>query len=503
MDAAPAVSTTDETRIKSRQRGTRRWFAVVVIGVGVLVSTACVPLHAADLAAQPASSAVNQHAPFLDDLQERTFGFFWETTPAENGLTPDRWPTKTASSIAAVGFGLTSYGVGVERGWITRDEARARTLATLRFFAASKQSPEPHHVSGHRGFYYHFLLADTGERWRQCELSSIDTALLMLGVLYAREYFDDDTAEEVEIRRLADFLYERVEWSWMQPRPPLVAMAWHPEQQAFGGADYRGYNEALFLYVLALGSPTHPIDPAAWDRFTAEYDWAPFYGQEHANFAPLFGHQYAACWIDLRGVKDGAMRERGLDYFENSRRATLAQRAYAIENPQGWRDYGADIWGLTACDGPGVGERVYRGKQHRFASYWARGAAAPRIDDDGTIAPTAAGGSIPFAPEETLRALQTMRDRYGDALYGQYGFRDSFNPSLDQTVGPAPRNGKMVEGLGWFNTDYLGIDQGPILLMAENYRTGSVWEVMRRSEPIRRGLQRAGFTGGWLEPTEP
>ncbi|MEO0530692.1 MAG: glucoamylase family protein, partial [Planctomycetota bacterium] len=307
---------------------------------------------------------------------------------------------------------------------------------------------------------------------------------------------------ERAIRDTADALYRRVEWDWFQPRPPLVAMGWKPEPNqhtpdGFGRADYRGYNEAMFLYVLALGSPTHAIAPAAWESFCSEYTWDEFHGQKFVQFSPLFGHQYAACWIDLRGIQDAYMRQRGIDYFENSRRATLAQRAYAIANPKGWKGYGEDVWGLTACDGPGIGQAEYNGETRRFAGYWARGAGSERVDDDGTIAPTAAGGSIQFAPNETVRALQTMKHRYGEKLYGEYGFFDSFNPSCTDPDRQY-RHGGVHEGIGWVNSDYLGIDQGPILLQAENHRSGFVWDVMRRSPYIQRGLRRAGFTGGWL-----
>jgi hypothetical protein len=446
--------------------------------------------------------ALADDAAFLDDLQQRTFNFFWETAPAENGLTPDRYPSESPCSIAAVGFGLTAYCVGVERGWVDRDAAAERTLATLRFFRDAPQVDGAADGAGMRGFFYHFLDMRTGKRWRDCELSSIDTALLMMGVLAAREYFDGDNAVESEIRETADTLYRNVRWDWMQPRPPLIGMGWRPEEGGFIRADYRGYDEALFLYVLAIGSPTHPVDPAAWEAFTKTYKWADFQGQgEHVNFAPLFGHQYAACWIDLRGVADAYLREKGIDYFENSRRATLAQRQYAIANPGGWRDYGADVWGLTACDGPANIERNYNGQPRRFTAYMARGAAADSVIDDGTIAPTAAGGSIPFAPQETIHALKAMRERYGDRLYGEYGFRDAFNPSFRYTD-VKPQRGVINPEHGWFDSDYLGIDQGPILLMAENHRTAMVWDLMKRSPYVRAGLERAGFEGGWLkEPT--
>ena len=453
------------------------------------------------LAAPTQAIASESDDVLLDDIQRRTFDFFWETTPAENGLTPDRWPSRSPSSIAAVGFALTGYCVGVERGWVPREAAARRVLNTLRFFRDAPQSADAEAVSGYRGFYYHFLDMRSGHRWRRCELSSIDTALLMMGVLAAGEYFDADNAVEDEVRRTADALYRRVEWDWMQPRAPLVAMAWRPENKDFGRADYRGYDEAMFLYVLAIGSPTHSIDPAAWDAFCADYTWADFYGQQHVNFSPLFGHQYAACWIDFRGLKDRYLRDRGIDYFENSRRATLTQRAYAIDNPAGWRDYGPDVWGLTACDGPSNGEHEYLGDRRRFHTYMARGASAEQVIDDGTIAPTAAGGSTPFAPEVVIPALRAMRDRYGDRLYGEYGFRDAFNPSF-RFPGVSPQRGEIDERLGWFDSDHLGIDQGPILLMIENHRTGFVWNLMRKNPYLRAGLQKAGFTGGPLDDSD-
>jgi hypothetical protein len=286
-----------------------------------------------------------------------------------------------------------------------------------------------------------------------------------------------------------------VEWDWAVVRPPALAMAWWPES-GFGDHDYDGYNEAMFLYILALGSPTHPIEPASWAEFTSTNAWLPFHGQEHVNFAPLFGHQYSHIWIDFRGILDPYMRGRGIDYFENSRRATIAQRAYAIANPNGWIGYGADVWGLTASDGPGSFSASVGGRERQFHGYWARGAAAGDVRDDGTIVPAAAGGSIPFAPDITIAALREMQRRWGMYLYGEYGFRDSFNLTL-AGVASAPR-GRIVPGIGWFNDDYLGIDQGPIVLMIENHRTELVWDVMKESPYIVRGLCRAGFTGGWI-----
>lgn len=433
--------------------------------------------------------------PLIRDLQERTFRYFWDTTDPETGLAPDRWPTPSFASIAAVGFALTAYPIGVANGWITREQARTRTLATLRFFATAPQGDGQSDASGYKGFFYHFLGVTKGRRFARAELSTIDTALLLGGVLFAQSWFDADDPAEAEIRSLADQLYAAVDWTWITPRPPFVSMGWHPEN-GFIPSDWNIYNEGLLLYVLALGSPSHPLPPETWDAWTARFDaqWSDKWGEPHLHFAPLFIHQYSHCWIDFRGIRDKYMSAKGIDYFENSRRAVRAQRAYAIANPGGWAGYGADVWGLTACDGPGDFKLRIAGREREFFSYSARG---PDDRDDGTLAPTAAAASIAFEPELASRAIAAMHARYGRGIYGRYGFLDSFNPTLTRTAEPL-RHGKIVPGTGWVDSDHLGIDQGPILLMIENLRSGLVWEVMRRNPHIRRGLQRAGFRGGWL-----
>jgi hypothetical protein len=434
--------------------------------------------------------------PFLDTVQARTFRWFWDVTPATTGLTPDRWPTLTFSSIAAIGFALPSYVVGVERGYVTRTQAAERTLNTLRFLYRLPQGDAPTGVAGHKGFFYHFLDLNTGLRFQQVELSTIDTALLLAGVLVCREYFDGATDSEISIRAYADSLYLRVEWPWTQTRAPLLSMGWHPER-GFIAHDWEGYNEGMIIYILALGSPTHPIAPDAWSKWTETYPWATFYGQPHVNFAPLFGHQYSHIFVDFRGIQDAYMRGRGIDYFENSRRATISQRGHAMRNALGWLGYSGDVWGLTASDGPKDTTVVFNGTPRRFFTYSARGAAANEIRDDGTLAPTAAGGSVPFAPEIAIPALKNMRRIYGDRLFTQYGFLDAFNPSY--RFGGRVQHGSVIPDVGWFNGDYLGIDQGPILLQIENFRSGLIWRLMRRSPYIRAGLLRAGFSGGWLQ----
>ncbi len=441
------------------------------------------------------SMGIGARTDLMADIQERTFRFFWDTTDPKTGLAPDRWPTPSFASIAAVGFALTAYPVGVVHGWISRAQARARTLATLTFFANAPQGPAETGVSGHKGFFYHFLDIETGHRFRNTELSTIDTTLLLGGALFAQGWFDGDHPDEARIRALVDQIYGAVDWTWFTPRAPLVAMGWHPETD-FIPSDWDIYNESLLLYVLALGSPTHPLPPETWDRWTAAFDtqWTTAHGAPHLAFPPLFGHQYSHVWIDFRGIQDRFMRARGIDYFENSRRATLAQRGYAIANPARWTGYGPDLWGLTACDGPGDFTQSIDGRERQFMGYSARGAYER---DDGTIAPTAALGSIAFAPEIVEPAARAMVDRYGTGIYGRYGFFDSFNPTLQDRAAPISA-GRIVPGVGWVDDDYLGIDQGPIVTMIENWRSGLIWETVRKSPHIRRGLMRAGFTGGWL-----
>lgn len=463
----------------------------------ILLAVALAGCRTADLSpSAPAFTPSEAQLQLIDRIQRDTFQWFWDTTNPRNGLVPDRWPTKSFSSIASVGFALTAYGTGAERGWISREQAAERTLTTLRWFLNAPMGDAPRGMTGYRGFYYHFLDMETGERFEQVELSSIDTTLMLAGALFAQSYFDRNDSTERAIRETAEELYRRADWRFFLARPPLVSMGWTPE----GGLhdhDYIGYNETMILYILALGSPTHAIDRQAWDAYTSTYRWETFYGRTHVNFAPLFGHQYSHIWIDFRGIQDEYTRRHGLDYFENSRMATEAQRAYAIDNPGDFRGYGADVWGLTACDGPMDAVLTIDGKQREFRTYQARGAAATEIRDDGTIAPTAAVSSIPFTPQLSIEAASAMIARHGKLVYRQYGFIDAFNETLRIDV--TPQQGAIIPGVGWFNTDYLGIDQGPIVTMIENYRSGLVWDTMKKNPHVIRGLRRAGFSGGWLD----
>ena len=436
--------------------------------------------------------------PFLIELQERTFRFFWDTGNPRNGLIPDRYPTPSFSCIAAVGFGLTTYPIGVERGYVTREAARQRVLATLRFFRDAPQGPSARGVSGYKGFFYHYLDMKTGERFEDSELSTVDTAILLAGVLFCQSYFSGPEREEVEIRDLAEEIYRRVDWRWAQPNVPAISHGWTPED-GFLEYDWRGYNEAMLVYLLALGSPSFPVGQQAWTEWTSTYDksWRKVFGQEYLSFAPLFGHQYTHVWMDFRKIQDDYMRQRGLDYFENSRRAIYAQQAYAIANPLGCQGYGAMMWGITASDGPADVELEDASGKRRFRAYAARGTDT---HDDCTLAPTATVASIPFAPELAIPAVLEMHRRFGQYIYSKYGFFDAFNPSFHFDVPLS--HGRGVAGFGWVDIDYLGIDQGPICAMIENQRTALVWRIMKKNPHIRRGLERAGFSGGWLSTTQ-
>jgi hypothetical protein len=367
----------------------------------------------------------------------------------------------------------------------------------LRFFDTAPQGEAETGMAGHKGFFYHFLDMETGQRFRDTELSSVDTTLLFLGILFAGAWYDRADPVEAEIRRLAQRITDRADWPWFTNARGSVSMGWHPGK-GFIDRAWEGYNEGMMVYIVGLGSRGKALGDGAWSAWAKTYPefWRGEGATRHLAFAPLFGHQYSQMWIDFRGIRDATMRAEKLDYFENSRRATYANRAYCIANPMGWRGYSRDIWGLAACDGPGNFELPYRGGSATFYGYAARGPLGqPDGRDDGTIAPTAALGSLAFAPEIVVPAADAMKRWPG--LYGKYGFLDSFNPSFRYTD-VRLETGSVDATRGWVARDYLGIDQGAIAGAVANMRDEGVWRVMRRSPTIRRGLQRAGFTGGWL-----
>lgn len=427
----------------------------------------------------------------LDEVQKRHFRYFWDLAHPDNFQVPDRYPKITFSSIAATGFGLSAYLVGVERKWITREQAAQRVLKTLEVLKNLPQGKDASGVAGYKGWFYHFLGTQDALRYQQVELSSIDTGLLMAGILSCMSYFDQHNTVEAKIREAADFLFRRVEFDWYLNTQNRLSMGWFPERDGFLCADWRGYNEAMLLNIMALGSPTHPVPAKIWEKWCESYYRAAFEGLDHVNFGPLFGHQYSHCWIDFRGIQDAYMREMGIDYFENSRRATLAQQQYGIKNPGNFKGYSASIWGLTAGDGPDA-EMEHEGKRIFCPGYGARGVAIDYLDDDGTIAPTAAISSLPFAPEICLPTLKAMYERWP---MGDYGFFDGYNETFkDLSKSPNAQKGYDY----WVDRDYLGIDQGPIVLMMENYRSNLLWDLMKKNPYFVKGLLRAGFSGGWL-----
>ena len=421
----------------------------------------------------------------LDGLQRATFAYIWNETNAVNGLVADRTEAGSPASIAVVGFALAAYPVAVERGFVAREAAVARTLATLRFFRDSPQGPATD-ATGYRGFYYHFLEMSTGRRIGRCELSTMDTALLIAGMLSAAIYFDREVQDEVEIRSLADALYRRVDWRWAQHRKATMTHGWTPEH-GFLKSRWEGYDEALLLYVLGLGSPTDSLPVETYAAWASTFSWRTIYGYEYLYAGPLFMHQFSHAWIDFRGIQDGFMRDRGLDYFENSRRATYVQQQYAIQNPLEFDGYGAQCWGITASDGPGPATRRVKGVERRFFAYHERG--VPNGPDDGTLAPWAVAASLPFAPEIAVPALRSCRQRYPE-IKVSYGFPGTFNPTYSSVDGEV--------GSVWVCQVHHALNQAPNILTIENHRSGLPWRLMRRCAYLATGLRRAGFANGWL-----
>ena len=418
----------------------------------------------------------------LETLQRVTFDYFLKETNPENGLVPDSTRPGSPCSIAPTGFAIAACPVGVERGFITRKDAIQRTLTTLRFFWNSAHGPQPD-ATGYKGFYYHFLDMKTGRRTWDCELSTIDSTFLIVGALTAATYFNRDTKDEREIRTLADAMYRRADWQWAQNRGVTVTHGWRPES-GFIKYRWQGYNEALILYVLGLASPTHPLAEKSYAAWTRTYKWKKLYGREFLYAGPLFVHQLSHMWIDFRGIQDEYMRKHAIDYFENSRRATYIQQQYAIRNPRGFKGYGEYIWGLTASDGPGPASKKIEGKMRRFYDYIARG--VPNGPDDGTLAPWAVVASLPFAPEIVLPSIEYFDEMFPE-MTSHYGFKCSFNPTFST-----------ASSKRWISKGYYGLDQGPIVLMIENFRSEFLGRLMRRCQYIIDGLRRAGFAGGWL-----
>jgi hypothetical protein len=447
-------------------------------------------LSAKETALTDESFNLDSQAPdpeMLDNLRRAILDYYLNEANLRNGLIADRTQPGSPSSIAAVGMGLSVYIVAVERNILPRADAVDRTLALLRFLHSSQQGPEPD-ATGYKGFYYHFLDMQTGRRAMKCELSTVDTAILMAGVLTAASYFTANSAKESEIRKLAENLYARVDWQWALDKGTTISHGWIPES---GFLPYRwntGYSEAIILYVMALGSPTFPVDPQGYKDWISTFEWKKVYDIEYLYAGPLFIHQMSHLWVDFRGIHDDFNRKTGIDYFENSRRATQIHRQYGIENPLKFAHYSEYVWGLTASDGPGPAVLELNGVQRQFFGYEARG--APFGPDDGTISPWAVATSLPFAPDIVIKTIRHIIERLQSLGHSPYGFVASFNPTYPVTGGSLN---------AWTSRWIFGLNEGPILMMIENFHTELIWKTIQQCPYMVKGLQRAGFRGGWLD----
>lgn len=419
---------------------------------------------------------------FLDSLQKETFQYFMNEMNPENGLVKDRSADWSPASMASTGFAIPVWAIGAEKGWITKEYAAKITLNLINFLLSSEQSVAAD-ATGYKGFYYHFVDMKKGKREWKCELSTIDSGLLFAGLIFARNYYNSQNSTDKAIREGVTKILNRADWDFFTINNPKsdyhngLSMGWHPENNELIDHCWWGYNEAIVLFVIAAGSNSKDYSKT-YNRWLRDYKWeTPYPGLSHFIFPPLFGHQYSHLFLDFRGIYDSKTREKGIDYWENTRRATYVQQLFGKENPRKWVGFDEFTWGLTACDGPG---EKYNKNGYKFIDYSARGFSMHGMDwnDDGTIAPTAAGGSIPFAPEITIPTLMNMKYKYGSTgLWGKYGFQDSFNPTA-----------------GWVAQDCIGIDQGPIVLMIENYKNDFVWQYFMKDPVVQKGLENLGFT---------
>ena len=437
-----------ERRLLSRRQMLRQG-----LGMGLCLPFADV-LAALDIQTQATTPSANAEASplsteedqFLNELEHASFLFFWEQGSPNTGMVKDRCNVQNniqggAASIAATGFGLTALCIGEQRGFISRTAVLERVFATLRFLW--KKLPN------HRGFFYHFANPETGERMFDSEVSSVDTAILLCGILTCREHF-----RHPAVAQLANLIFSRVDWTWLSEDTSLLTHGWTPEV-GFLPSRWDYYSELMMINLLGMGSSAHPLQPEtwnAWKRLTFEYDGLRYIG----SFAPLFVHQFSQAWFDFRGKRD-----KFADYFQNSVTATEVHRRFCVELGKQFPDYSEDLWGITASD-----------SQHGYVAWGGPPAMGPI---DGSVVPSAAGGSLPFLPRETMRVLNTIRTRYPSA-WTKYGFVNAFNPLKN-----------------WYDSDVIGIDTGIIMVMAENLRSGFVWDTFMKTAEAQRGMERAGF----------
>ena len=406
------------------------------------------PSKFAEPVAPPAAKRLSaEDDALLDEIERAATLFFWEQADPATGLVKDRslaegHDSRDVASIASTGFGLTALCIAAHRGYLDAAKARERVRATLRFLAGK--------MTEHHGFYFHFVNMRTGERVWNCELSTIDTSLLFCGVLTARAFFDDD-----EIRSLATKIYERADWPWFLDSGKMLSMGWKPED-GFLDSTWDSYSELMMIYLLGLGSPTHPLPPESWDAWKRpEFNYFGF--KYIGSNAPIFVHQYSHAWFDFR-----LKRDRYADYFANSILATRAHKQFCLSLAPRFSDYSDQLWGISASDSEG--------------GYVAWGGPPAMGPIDGSVVPCATAGSLPFLPDDTLRVLQNLRHKFEKRAWKRYGFVDSFNPLSH-----------------WTDPDVIGIDQGISMLMAENLRSGFVWETFMKSDAARQGMERAGF----------
>jgi hypothetical protein len=429
----------------------RRQMLRQILGMGLSLPLAQIltpwSVQAQAPTAQPVMPTLSpEDDKFLDEIENACFLYFWDQGSPKTGMVKDRCNVHVddqgiVASIAATGFGLTALCIGEQRGFLTKDEAIERVVAALRFLW--KKLPN------HRGFFYHFANINTGERVWDSEVSSVDTAILLCGILTCREHF-----RHPGITELANLIFNRVDWTWLSEDTSLLPHGWTPEF-GFLGSRWDYYSELMMMYLLGMGSSVYPLKEEAWNawkRLTFEYEGLRYIG----SFAPLFVHQYSQAWFDFRGKRD-----KYADYFQNSVTATEVHRRFCLELAKQFPDYSEDLWGITASD-----------SDHGYVIWGGPPAIGPI---DGSVVPSAAGGSLPFLPQATLRVLKTIRSRYGPA-WNKYGFVNAFNPLKN-----------------WYDTDVIGIDTGITMVMAENLRSGFVWDTFMKAPEAQRGMQRAGL----------
>ena len=395
----------------------------------------------------PANPYTGTDDQLLDDIQRGSFQYIWNETNPATGQVKDRAflngkDTRTMASIAATGFGLTGLCIADARGFAKTVDITNRVRNTLQFLYQTM--PNVH------GFYYHFVDMNTGQRWTQCELSSIDTSILLCGVLTARQYFQD-----AEIQDLATKIYNRVEWPWMLNGGPTFSMGWKPES-GFLAARWEHYCELMMIYLLGIGSTTNPVSAAtwnAWTRPTITYQGLTYISGND----PLFTHQYSHAWFDFRKKKDAYA-----NYFDNSVTATKAHKLFCLSLSAQFSDYSDDLWGISASD--------------YAKGYTAWGGPPPQGPIDGSIVPCATGGSLPFVYADCMKVLRNIRGSYGTKGWGLYSYVDAFNPLS-----------------GWYDNDVLGIDLGITMVMAENYRSGLVWNTFMKNPEAQAAMAKVGF----------